>query len=168
VRTIFEAMLLGAKAWVEADQKARRASGAEGLGMSVFLELGYWLLPSDDQSAEPDAWPPLLLALVDLNDPTSSYRAALADLLYQALLTQSPEMLDILRIWLEHIDHNRRYEPQLLAVLQDVVAREGRGRRGRIWNRLMLRLRDWATNRSMPLPMARRAYNRLRTVQVAV
>jgi hypothetical protein len=163
-RTIFKTMMLGLQEWVDADQQARRASGAEGLGISVFLELGYWFVQSD---VEPTTWLPLLLTLVDLSDPTSSYRAALADLLYQALLTQSREMLDILRIWLEHVDSDRRYEPQLLAVLQDVVAREGRGQQGRIWNRLMLRLRDWATHHSRPLLTARRAYNRLRTMQAA-
>jgi hypothetical protein len=163
-RAIFTTMVLGIQEWVDADQKVKRASGTEGLGMSVFLELGYWLVLSD---VEPATRVPLLLTLVEPNGPCLGYRAALADLLYQALLSQSREMLDILRIWLEYADGDRRYEQQLFAILQDVVAREGHGQQGRIWNRLMLHLRDWATHRSAPLPTARRAYNQLRTMQAA-
>jgi hypothetical protein len=164
VRPIFEAGLAGLKIWVEADEKAKRAVGEEGLGMIVFLGLSSLLLPSNGPTVEPNAWPPVLLALVDLDSPESHYRTALADLMYRALRAEPDEILDILRLWLERVDQDQRYESQLLAVFHDIVAREGHGRQGRIWNRLMLRLRDWATHKRAPSRTALRVYNRLRIV----
>jgi len=115
------------------------------------------LMPSVPPQSDPETWPPAMLYLVDPQNATSSYRMCLADLFCRALRLEVTykQTVDALYNWLVRVDRDSRYEPQMLAVLQDIVSHCGA--QSHVRERLQVYLRRWATHSHHPLSVAQRA-----------
>lgn len=93
-----------------------------GFGLLMFIKLARILLPGKSDSF---SGVPVLLTLVDVNSPSSPYRQSVSELFARMLRdpTTQPIALDLLRSWLESVERDPQYEPQMRVVLDDLLVR---------------------------------------------
>lgn len=123
--------LAGFKRWSDDEERAATREPSEedderhtvfGFGLLMFIKVARILVPGKRDSL---SGAPVLLTLVDVTAPTSLNRQRLSELFERMLRDQAaqPIALDLLRIWLESVEREPQYEPQMRAVLDDLLAR---------------------------------------------
>lgn len=122
--------LIGFKRWSDDGESAHADDGQTGralighFGLLMFIKLARILLPGE---AEEGSRPPILLTLIEPEGPPTPYRQCLADMFDRMLRYPSaqPTALDLLQSWLERVERNPGYEPQMRLLLSDLLARGG-------------------------------------------
>lgn len=143
LRPVYEQALDGLADWVEADAKDRNA---EQIGLPLFLALTPIGYPPDDNTGNPDDWPPAMLQIVG-TQPDSHYRQVLAKLMRHALNSANlgQHAIEVLEIWTEAVEkkNDRWWTDTLLAFYQELLGQPGTTDRER--GRLRVQLTRWAT-----------------------
>jgi hypothetical protein len=93
-------------------------------GLLMFIKLARILLPGE---AGEHSWPPVLLTLIEPQEQPTPYRLCLAEMFERMLRDPAaqPTALDLLRNWLERVERELSYEPQMRTLLSDLLARDG-------------------------------------------
>ena len=151
-QTAFVEGLFAFKRWADdAEREAKVERGFEedesgpptlmGFGLLMFIKLARILLPGGTDSL---SWPPILLTLVDGESEQSLYRQSLTEMFERMLCDPAahPTALDLLRDWLERVEHNGHYQEQFQSLLDELLTRPGI--QGEIRRILAMHLNLWS------------------------
>ena len=160
-RKFFEEGLEGLEEWVKADAQA----GVKlGFGQSIFFTLTRVVMPGESLE---ENWPPVLLHLVDAQNPQSSYCQRLAGLFNRALVNPTifREALEPLRAWLEWMNQDNllcapQYEARMASLLGAVIDYDQRNRNS-LRDRLKFTLKSWANHFAPNIKSAQNVLDRL-------
>jgi hypothetical protein len=161
LRPVYEQALDGLADWIEADAKDRNA---EQVGLPLFLALTMIGYPPEDNSGDPNEWPPAMLYIVG-TQPDSHYRRVLAALLRRAL---NHEVLwsgvhAALQEWTEAAEKDQWLERTLGALLKEMLnlPEIADWERKRERGRLKVFLNNLAKRHKDPLAVAQRLLDSL-------